>query len=194
MTESHLLRLPVELHLGIIDKLELHAVVNLAFTSRYFCSIIARPSHADYLAAETDNWAKERALFACSGCANFRRIEQFTDDMRKSRYTRGGVEAAARLCLKCGVNRGVYPPGTSVVIYGKPHVLCRDCRTFTDHATSQASCAMCSPGSPVHSTSTVYDYYARERISTRSMQGLFGKTHLDELYASGLMLEHDDDD
>jgi hypothetical protein len=193
MAVSHLLRLPVELHLAIIDKLELHPTVNLAFTSRYFRSIIARPSHADYLVAETHSWARERALFACSGCAHFRRIEEFADDMRKSRYTRGGVGAATRLCLECGVMRGLYSPGTSVVIYGKPHVLCRLCAAFTERATRQAFCATCSPGSPVLSPSTVDDYSTHERMSTHSLRRLFGKTPLDELYVSGLMLEHDDD-
>jgi hypothetical protein len=196
MTTSHLLRLPVELHLGIVDKLELHVAANLACTNRYFSSIIARPSHAEYLVAETETWAKEKALFVCSGHVTFRRFEEFADDMKKGRYTRGGVESAARLCLECGAAVGLYAQGTTIVIYGKPHVLCRHYRASSDRATGQAVCATCSPGSPFHpirSASTVYGYYAREGVPIRSSRTYYGKAPIDELYGPGLTLKHDDD-
>jgi hypothetical protein len=186
MTESHLLRLPVELHLGIIGKLELQVTINLARTNRYFRSIIPPPSHAEYLVAEANSWVKDRGLFACSGCACFRRFEDFADEMKKGKHTRGGVEAAVRLCLECGINRGLYTQGTSVVIYGKPHVLCRlGCGTFTDRAARQAVCAKCSPGSSwstIHSTTTHDDHYAHELASTRSARVYIDRTSTDELY------------
>jgi hypothetical protein len=184
MAEPHLLRLPVELHLGIIDKLEIQVAINLAFTNHYF-RVIARPSHAEYLAAETDSWAKNRGLFTCSGCACFRRFKEFADDMKKGKYTRGGVDAVKRLCLKCGVTRGLYTQGMAVVIYGKPHVLCRLCQTFTDCASCQAVCTICSPGSPWHSipSSTAVDnHHVRDHIPTRSARVYFDRTSVDELY------------
>jgi hypothetical protein len=184
MTKSHLLRLPVELHLGIIDKLAIQVAINLSCTNHYF-RIIARPSHAEYLAAEADSWAKNKGLFACSGCVCFRRFEEFADDMKKGRYTRGGVDACKRLCLKCGINRGLYIHGMAVVIYGKPHVLCRLCETFTDRASGQAVCTICLPGSPWHpiqSPTAVDSHHVREHISTRSARVYFDRTSGDELY------------
>jgi hypothetical protein len=143
----HLLRLPVELQLSIVGELELHDNINLAFMNRYFRSIIKPPSHSEYLVAEADGWAQNRGLFACSGCSCFRRFEEFADDMKKGKRTRGGTEAVARLCLQCGAACGMYAPGIPVTIYGKPHVLCRLCRTFTDRASRQSTCMRCSPGS-----------------------------------------------
>jgi hypothetical protein len=185
MAIPHLLRLPVELHLSIIDKLELHNRVNLAFTNRYFRSIVKPPSHSDYLGAEAGDWAKNRGLFACSDCACFRRFEEFADDMKKGKRTRGGIEAVARLCLRCGAACGLYVPGTPVVIYGKPHVLCQLCGTFTDRAACQATCSRCSPGSHQllpSSTGSNDHHYVPERTLSRSTRAYFDRTTPDDLY------------
>lgn len=187
MPASSLQSLPVELHLGIVGKLELQDTANLACVNRYFRSIIAPPSHAEYLAAEVDVWAQSRGLYACSNCACFRRFEEFADDMKKGKRTRGGVEAGARLCLRCGVTRGLYVRGTSVVIYGKPHVLCRLCESFTDRQTYQAACTKCCPRTQCPSAvSAAYMFdpppYAREHASNRSARVYYDRTHTDELY------------
>jgi hypothetical protein len=185
MKAPHLLRLPVELHLSIIDKLELQDNVSLAFTNRYFRSIIKPPTHPEYVIAEADGWAKNRGLFACSGCTRFRRFEDFADDMKKGKHVRGGQEASVRLCLRCGVFGGLYAPGMHVYIYGKPHVLCRNCKTFTDHVTRQAICTKCSPRSqwlPASSTYTPDGRYVREYLSTRSSKVYQDRMHMDELY------------
>ncbi|KAF2825682.1 hypothetical protein CC86DRAFT_274906, partial [Ophiobolus disseminans] len=145
MTASHLLRLPVELHLSITDKLELHDCHNLATTNHYFRSIIKPPTHKDYLVAEAGAWAQQKCLLACSGCVRFRRFKEFTDDMRKGKCTRGGLNAGARLCIRCGVAAGLYLPGTMVVINGERHVVRRMCGTSTDQPTCQAPCRKCSP-------------------------------------------------
>jgi hypothetical protein len=185
MAIPHILRLPVELHISIIDKLELHDNVNLAFTNRYFRSIVNPPSHSDYLVAEAGDWARNKGLFACSDCACFRRFEEFADDMKKGKRTRGGVEAVARLCLKCGTACGLYAPGTPVVIYGKPYVLCRLCRTFTDRPARQATCLRCSPESYwllANSTEYISHHYVPERVSARSARAYFDRTSTDDLY------------
>ncbi|KAF1921466.1 hypothetical protein BDU57DRAFT_438338 [Ampelomyces quisqualis] len=186
MPVSPLRRLPVELHLGIISKLELWDTANLACVNRYFRSIIAPPSHADYLAAEVDVWAQNRGLYACSNCASFCRFQDFADDMKKGKHIRGGAEAGVRLCLRCGVTRGLYVRGATVVIYGKPHVLCRFCESFTDRQTYQAVCTKCCPRTPPSSTSSspyMMDYtYTNERASSRSARVYYDRTHTDEFY------------
>ncbi|KAH8725769.1 hypothetical protein GQ44DRAFT_615152 [Phaeosphaeriaceae sp. PMI808] len=181
----HLLRLPVELHLSIIDKLAFEDNINLAFTNRYFCSIVKPPTHRDYLIAEEEDWAKNKELFACGGCARFRRFKEFADDMKKGRRSRGGINANARLCLACGVLQGLYSPGTSVLSYGKHHMLCRLCKTFTEHFTYKGTCTKCSPRSRVASTSsadTPQRQYAPEHTSNRSAMIYYDRTLEDELY------------
>jgi hypothetical protein len=179
----HILRLPVELHLSIIDKLELRENVNFGFTNRYFRSIIKTPSHSDYLAVESDEWARNRGLFACSGCSRFRRFEEFADDMKKGKCAGGGIDAETRLCLNCGVTSGLYAPGAVVIIYGKAHVLCRLCRTFTHRVDCQAAYKKTSPVFQWLSVSSKNtDHYACDRISTRSARVEFDRTPTDELY------------
>jgi hypothetical protein len=181
----YLLRLPVELQLSIVEELELHDNINLAFTSRYFRSIIKPPSHSKYLVAEADDWARSRGLFACSGCSCFRRFEEFADDMKKGKRTRGGTEAITRLCLQCGAACGIYAPGVPVIIYGKPQVLCRICGTFSNRASRQATCMRCSPGPHWHLSSPAESnnhYDTRERASSRSARVYSDRPSMDDIY------------
>jgi len=185
MTIPHLLRLPVELHLSVIDKLELHDNHNLAFTNRYFRSIVKPPTHQDYLLAEAGSWAQHKRLLACSGCVRFRRFDEFTDGMKKTKYARGGTNAATRLCVKCGVSNGLYALGATLVIEGKARVLLRMCGTFTDPAICQATCWNCPPifqDPPRSLTHANGVQYTRERSTIRSARMLFESMNEDELY------------
>ncbi|KAF2790002.1 hypothetical protein K505DRAFT_252165 [Melanomma pulvis-pyrius CBS 109.77] len=125
-----LLRLPIELHRDIIDKLELQDRVRLAHTCRYFLSTIKPPTHGEFLATETSPWAVSNQLYTCRGCVRFRHLRRFTDDMRKGKRARRGVEAHTRFCVDCGVDRQWYTPGTEVTIMGQSHVLCMHCKNF----------------------------------------------------------------
>jgi hypothetical protein len=185
MTLPHLLRLPVELHLGVIDKLGLHDKVILASTNRYFRSIVKPPTHNDYLLAEASDWATKRILFACSRCARLRGNKKFADDMRKGKYTRGGPHAALRLCLHCGVDTGLYSPGATVMVWGEAKVLCWMCRTFPDVITCQVACTECTTA--IHtpsagSASANHRQYTREHPTSRSARVFIDSTHEDELY------------
>jgi hypothetical protein len=154
MSASHtivatpILRLPVELHLEIISRLDLCDRVGLSSTSHYFQSIIPSPTHSEFLAAEESPWAKTKLLYTCKGCISFHSWERFADEMRKGKWCRSGTQAIARFCLKCGVDDALYAPGTHLTICNRPHVLCSICRTLTDHVSDRVgACAGCSPGS-----------------------------------------------
>jgi hypothetical protein len=123
MNASSLLRLPVELHLQIIDHLELQSMIILAAVNRYFRSIIEPLSHDEFLAAEATSWAVKKKLYICKGCTRFRYIGEFPDDMKKGKRTRSGAKAHDRFCLDCGVKTALYTPGSHTIIFGKPHVL-----------------------------------------------------------------------
>jgi hypothetical protein len=132
MSSPPLLRLPVELHLEVVGLLDLTNKVNLAFTTRYFRSIIPTPTHAEFLAAEGATWAKTRQLYTCKGCIRFRHWKAFADDMRKGRWCRSGTLAHTRFCLNCGVSDALYAPGTLLTICNRVHVLCNLCGLLTD--------------------------------------------------------------
>jgi hypothetical protein len=170
-----LMRLPAEMHLNIIDKLELQDTIVLARTNRYFRSIIPTPTHEELLKAEADDWARNHGLYACSGCVNLRRFEEFADDMKKGKRSRGGVEATERLCLQCGVARGLYT-------HGKDHVLCQLCTTFTDRTARHAVCESCLPGAKWPRANAVEHSSIREYVSARTARLYCGRTPTDELY------------
>jgi hypothetical protein len=187
MALPHLLRLPVELHLGVIDKLGLHDRVNLASTNLYFRSIVKPPTHDDYLLAESSDWATTRNMFACSRCTRIRGYKKFADEMRKGRYSRGGAHAALRLCLSCGADTGLYTLGAIVFVWGEVQVLCKVCRAFPNDTTCQVACAECTPAarpSSASSTSTNQRQYTREHPTSRSARVFIDSTHEDELYAA----------
>ncbi|KAH3912872.1 hypothetical protein HBH56_108640 [Parastagonospora nodorum] len=190
MTTPHILRLPVELHLGVIEMLELQDRVRLASANRYFRSITKPPSHIEYLKAEAESWAKDRDLFACSGCIRFRRFQDFSDDMKKGKRTRGGAEAVNRLCLECGVTHGLYVPGSPVVVYGRVHMLCGICGTFPGLATRQSRCVECAPAArflEASSTNPVFRRYAPRHDGTvRTARVDFDRPPMDELYGNWL--------
>ena len=140
-----LLRLPAELHQDIIDFLELPEQAMLAGSCRYFASTIKQPTFEDFLQAEASEWAIARKLYVCKGCRRFRHLVDFSDDMRKGKRGRSGVEASTRFCIRCGVERKWYASGTELFIMGQPHVV----RTFTDQrGRTTGVCTPCSPRKP----------------------------------------------
>lgn len=144
-TAAPLLRLPLELHLDIIDYLQLQEKAGLAATNRYFKSIVEPLSHASFVAAEQHDWATSRRLYACKGCTRFRRFEDFADDMKKGRLVRGGPESQARLCLDCGVAGKQYPPGMLLNLSGNRSILCPRCKVWNRAVGAQNVCSVCYP-------------------------------------------------
>jgi hypothetical protein len=135
-----LLRLPLEMLTNITDRLALHDKVHLAMTNRYLRSMIKPPTQGEFLQVENSEWAISRQLYSCKGCAGFRPLLHFADDMRKGRRARRGAEAGTRLCIKCGVDCGWYAAGTEISVLGRRAVLGQHCRALTDHTRAKASC------------------------------------------------------
>lgn len=178
MLATPILRLPVELHLDIINRLDMRDSVNLASTTRYFRSVIPVPTHSELLVAEQSEWARANQLYVCKGCINFHSWENFADDMRKGKWCRSGTHANARLCLKCGVNSALYTPGTHLTIYNRTHVLCRTCRRLTDQVGHHGMCAGCSPGTPRR---RCLQYFDHEDDWTCTTNRMHDRNHMQEL-------------
>ncbi|KAF2658908.1 F-box domain-containing protein [Lophiostoma macrostomum CBS 122681] len=171
-----ILRLPVELHKDIIDLLQLSERALLSVSCRYFAYAIKKPTFDDFLEAEASEWATTKALYVCKGCARFQPLLHFSDDMRKGKRCRSGVDANTRFCVKCGVDREWYPFGTELSIMGRSHVVCKHCKIFTDQVGSTGSCASCSPKKPKRIIRPSFDDWEY------SVNSYIGDRHIDELY------------
>ena len=143
MALSPVLRLPTELQYNIIDQLEIQDKARLSITCRQFASIIERSTHGHFLDAESNSWAISKNLYTCKGCARFRRLLEFSDEMRKGRQGRGGTNASSRLCLECGVKQGLYITGEKVVIMGQRHSIDKSCKLFHGIASAHNTCGPC---------------------------------------------------
>jgi hypothetical protein len=100
-------------------------------TCRYFSKTIIPPTTQEFLGAETEPWAISKQLYFCSSCRSMWPLRHFTDDMRKGKRGRSGVDAKSRLCVKCGVNRQLHPPGSKLKILGQMYVVCKLSAPFT---------------------------------------------------------------
>jgi hypothetical protein len=125
---------------NITDRLDLQDRIRLAMANRFLRSIIPPPTHEQFLRAESGEWAISKGLYTCEGCVGFQRLVQFADDMRKGRRARRGLDAATRLCIKCGVDRGCYSEGMEIAVLGRRAVLGRYCRALTDQPNTRATC------------------------------------------------------
>lgn len=163
------LRLPVELHLDIIKRLDIRDRVNLASTNRYFRFIIPPLTHDELLLAEESAWARSGQLYVCKGCVNFHSWASFADSMRKGKWCRSGMFANSRLCLKCGVNSALYTPGIHLTICNRAHVLCRTCQQLTDQIGHHGMCAACSPNMPSNRRSQYFDHEDEWTYTTTRM-------------------------
>ena len=187
MALPHLLRIPVELHLGVIEKLELPDQINFSAANRYFRSIVQPPTHDDYLLAERSDWATQKYLFACKGCTRIRPYTEFADEMRKGKLARGGIAAQNRLCLECGIVAGLYVAGASVAVYGRIVVRCQVCGKFPQHTSCEAPCNKCSPAftkSLVGATPTGRRQHTREHRTSRSSRVFIDNNPEDEYYGA----------
>lgn len=182
MALPYLLRLPVELHLGVIEKLELPDQVSLAFANHYFRSIVKPPTHDDYLLAEKSDWATKKYLFACKLCTRIRAYTEFADEMRKGRFARGGLAAQNRLCLECGIVDGLYVAGATVAVYGRTIVCCRVCEKFPQHASRGAPCNKCSSALTKAPVSAARRQHDREHRTSRSSRVFIDSDPDEEFY------------
>ena len=153
MEPASFLGLPAELHGRVIDNLSFPDNVSLKATCRYFRDLVVF-GHAEQLKAESTPYAISRDLYACSGCSRLRHSRKFADNMLKRRRRRNGPGAHGRFCVECGTTprEGTcstrYTPGAHIQLRGAHHVICLDCRRFSEGAmdaegTARSFCPAC---------------------------------------------------
>lgn len=129
-----LLTLLGEIHNAIIACLGPLGSLLLRGTCRYFRRIIPPPGLGDLLLAESDQFAAERNVYACSLCISLRHARHFIYTMTKRNKRRGGYGARNRFCINCGLKpprgQSVYAPGTIVRTESDVFVMCQRCEQF----------------------------------------------------------------
>ena len=186
-SSSLLSSLPLEIFRNIFHRLEFQDKVRLTMTDRCLRNMIEPPVLEDFLSAESHGWAVARSLYTCRGCVSFRQHDHFADDMRKGRRARGGLEAGTRLCIRCGVGRGLYSEGMEITFKGQRAVLGRIRSPFTDHAVcSSISCGSTIPVWVSNRKATTYSnqhyrQFAHEDEWVRSKLSYAGSRDVDEV-------------
>lgn len=126
-----MMKLPVELHMAIIDNLTFPDNITLQMTSRYFWKTIKPLSHIELLQAETSYHSRVRDLFACQKCLRLRYGTEYADKMTKGKRSAGGHGAGIRFCIDCGINpkygQPCYCRGSHIVVEGQICVRCIEC-------------------------------------------------------------------
>lgn len=108
---SKLLELPMELHLHIIDLLDLRSAVRFASINSYLRSLLTRPRLMNVMlqfesSAQNQDFWTLREHVPCYGCVKMVRERNFVYSYRLSKYYLGGAEAIERRCRKCDEKHG----------------------------------------------------------------------------------------
>ncbi|KAJ5625289.1 hypothetical protein N7510_001598 [Penicillium lagena] len=154
MSNSHLLRLPPELHQLILEHLPVPDILQLRLTCTYFYELAPPPSHADLLEVESTEWGRRRDVYTCRYCLRLRPSSRFADRMLRRRRSRGARDGDKRFCIECGLKpRGDdgtarYGPGAQITVQGHFFVFCLVCRQFKrgardSHGRNTSECASC---------------------------------------------------
>jgi hypothetical protein len=166
MAEPAFLRLPTELHLLILSRLDFASKQLLGAVNRYFHSLIPTPTLSELLDFESDFSAHEiitcpslltrggRTLvgpwelvwigeLVCFYCKRLRPRWEFADGYYYS------FRNNERFCVDCGLSpkdkRKGYRPGVKFNISGQGFVWCKACKMFTSEVgpSSSGQCADC---------------------------------------------------
>lgn len=107
-----LLRLPTELHLEIIEYLQITyhsscnpidilSLLNLHLTSRVFYSLLAAPTFSDLHIYKHSPFVREMGLYTCNYCVRLRHGSCFSRRQIKSPRGHRGKDSGKRVCLDC---------------------------------------------------------------------------------------------
>lgn len=142
--------LPEELHLAIIEKLDVASLFALSRTSRQFQRLAdpldtsRRCALEDFL-IEAQYFARWQAQdgFACFTCSKVLPRNDFGDTQIKGKHGLNGNKQRLRFCIECGVTKRRYPPGARIYQGASVQFVCRSCRQLKG-GRSCARCTICS--------------------------------------------------
>jgi hypothetical protein len=145
--QSKLLLLPTELQNNIISHLDIPSTLILRLTNRHFYTLNSCPTHTTLLLAERTPWAVTLNLYSCMDCLRLKPQAKFATAMLNGPKGRNGKDPQKRFCVECGLKgpRSRYSPGAEIVVEGKRHVLCKECKVYSGEVGCVGSgmCASC---------------------------------------------------
>jgi hypothetical protein len=127
--------LPEELCIAIIDECDIPSLIALSQTSRLFNRLIDPFAPSLYwqmrdflIKSQSFPYAQAIDGFACFICTKVLPRSNFTDKHTRSPYGRLGSLQRLRFCIPCGLETGLFSPGTIIKQKGAPVlVVCRQC-------------------------------------------------------------------
>jgi hypothetical protein len=194
INQSLILRLPIELHLIIIEHLDFPTTQLLGMANRYFHGLISTPTLPELLAFEKDPDAHEHDVrpflrtiwrdvvmgpwrfmwvgeLACSYCVRLRPRWEFADNQRNC--------GEKRFCIDCGLSakrgRRRYYPGDELIISKEKFVWCKCCDMFTSEVGPMNSgcCADCFTRE--YAFKKLVPLIKRKKNGRWSGRGMYGK-------------------
>ena len=116
----------------MISHLDIPSKLKFRLTNRHFHTLIPRPTHSVLLLAERTPWALTRNLYSCMNCLRLRPQAKFATAMLNGPKGKNGKEPQKRFCIECGLKgpRSRYSPGAEIIVEGKRHVLCKECKVY----------------------------------------------------------------
>ncbi|KAK6502756.1 hypothetical protein TWF481_007803 [Arthrobotrys musiformis] len=163
--------LPIELLLAVSTDLTPASIISLRMTCRSLRDRLEplipngyRVTMNDLLEIETwpeyhpalmrplaAQYPDSNDYFACSNCLTLKSADAFADNMMKGRRGKFANESttnkSSRLCITCGIERGVYAPGTKLYHGGAKRIygfVCETCSGFEEFQNGGSEGTICS--------------------------------------------------
>ena len=150
--------LPEELYLAVIEQCDIPSMLSLLRTSRRFYRLTdphsssRRPQMEAFLikAQYFPRHREHDGFLACFACNKILPRSAFTDKHTRAPRSRLGSQQTKRFCIACGVDKGLFTPGTLVKQGSSLRLVCRGCKRFKQAGFCQRCmfCTACIRGRP----------------------------------------------
>lgn len=124
--------LPVELQLNIAEYYDYGSLLALRQTNRHFREVADRVECSEFEKASfvraAEQYPRHANNLGCFRCYRVLPAGEFADKQRKKSHGKGNSKSYLRFCFECGVEKGIYTPGSRVVKDGVDMICCGQCR------------------------------------------------------------------
>ncbi|KAI4167876.1 MAG: hypothetical protein LQ343_006835 [Gyalolechia ehrenbergii] len=111
-----------------------NSVFNIAGSAAKKQAILISTEHSRPYALPNDT-------YICHACERFKNTYHFADDEIGGEKVHGGNRAASRICLRCGLAKGIYRRLRKVTHQGANEFVCWDCKEFCGIYKRDLACA-----------------------------------------------------
>jgi len=165
--------LPEEICIAITDTLNMPSIIYLSQTNRLFHRLSnpvdsSRHVLLEEFLIEAQAYRRWQGCgFACFSCMRVLHRHSFASAHTKGKRGRNGSQQKTRFCIRCGIDKGLYLPGSQVVQDDVIRVVCRQCKKIRGGKFCQR-CAFCKDCERQYRDRTVFP--------TENCEGKWGHT------------------